>query len=281
MTVLDQVMDMKSRGISDQDIIRNLQEQKVSPAEIRDSLSRAQIKSAISNLGRNGDLENGSQRSVLNQDVEPQSLPTEGNISDVDLTPPIPSGFMPQQVPMNVRQEIGKEPELEQPQDQSGMYIPEENYYQPQPQYQPPDYPQQSGYGSAYGYSSAGMDTDTMIEVAEQVFSEKNRPLQKKMDDINEFKTLAQTNIDYISERLKKIEATIDKLQASILEKVGSYGYGLESVRKEVGMMQDSFGKMVSNIADRSEERHHHYTQPRPAVTVQRSRKTTRKTYRR
>ena len=59
--------------------------------------------------------------------------------------------------------------------------------------------------------------------------------------------TLLQARVENISERLKKIETTIDKLQIAILEKVGSYGQNLESVKKEMSMMQDSFSKMVSS----------------------------------
>ena len=121
------------------------------------------------------------------------------------------------------------------------------------PQYQ--EYVPQEGY--QYPPAAGILDTDTMIEVSEQVFMEKNKPLQKKLDDMGEFRSLAQTKIDNISDRLRKIEAVIDRLQASILEKVGGYGHGLETVKKEMGMMQDSFGKMVNQIAEKSEPKHH------------------------
>jgi septation ring formation regulator EzrA len=49
-----------------------------------------------------------------------------------------------------------------------------------------------------------------------------------------------------IDERLRKIENIIEKLQLSILEKIGSYGQNLESVKKEINLMQDSFSKFVS-----------------------------------
>jgi hypothetical protein len=52
--------------------------------------------------------------------------------------------------------------------------------------------------------------------------------------------------MENISDRLKKIETIIDKLQIAILEKVGSYGKNLEGIKKEMSMMQDSFSKMIS-----------------------------------
>ncbi len=272
MSVLDQVMDLKSRGISDQEIVRRLQEQGVSPLEITDALSNAQIKSAVSDVGSG--LEAEMQPSILGAEEEPERLPLEGlegsPPSDIDLTPPIPSGFMGQQLPMHVTKEVPGEEEI---------YVPQENYYQQ------PQVPQE---GYEYAPSVTMGDTDTMIEVAEQVFAEKNKPLQRKIEEVNEFKLLMQTKVDNFSDRLRRIENIIDKLQASIIEKIGSYGHGLETVRKEMGMMQESFGKVINQVADSTEIRHHHqhsqhhHTQQNPQhhekhITVHKSKKTTRK----
>ena len=112
---------------------------------------------------------------------------------------------------------------------------------------------------------------------------------------MSEFKALSQTKIDHISERLKKIEAIIDRLQASILEKVGGYGHGFETVKKEMNMMQDSLGKIVNQVAEKSETKHHHAVHHNPEsypqhhqepkqqhhnhkhITIHKSKKITRK----
>ncbi len=284
MSVLDQVMDLKNQGVSDQEVSRRLQEQGISPADITDALSRAQIKSAVSDLGTGTE---GMEPSILGAEEEPERLPLEGleggTLSDEDLTPPKPSGFsMQMQMPMKVTKEVSGGVE---------MYAPQE-VYSPQPQYpQLPNQPQQEGYEYAqYAPSISAGDTDTIIEVAEQVFFEKNKPLQKKLDEFNEFRALAQTKVDNMSDRLRRMESIIDRLQASILEKIGSYGQGLETVRKEMGMMQDSFGKMINQIADSAEARHHHarhehhvqHEQPAENhVTVHRSVKRTTRRHKR
>jgi len=121
-------------------------------------------------------------------------------------------------------------------------YSGQENYPQQQEYIQPQEGYQQEGYG----YQTGGSDTDTIIEIAEQVFSEKIKKIQKQVDITNEFRTLAQNKIDNLSERLKKIESMIDKLQMTILGEIGSYGDNLESIKKEMSMMQDSFGKVVN-----------------------------------
>ena len=90
-----------------------------------------------------------------------------------------------------------------------------------------------------------------MIEIAEQVFAEKMRKMQKQLEDLNEFKTLAETKLTNTTNRLKRIESTIDKLQIAILEKVGSYGRGLDSIKKEMSMMQDSFSKTLPALVSK------------------------------
>jgi len=129
--------------------------------------------------------------------------------------------------------------------------------YTPQTQEMPTqEYPTQQGYTQpqeyypqeAYTDYSSATDTDTIMEIAEQVFSEKIQKTQKKLDSIEEFKVLAQTKIENIQERLKRIETMIDKLQIDILAKVGSYGQGLQTAKKEMKMMQDSLGKVIKKV---------------------------------
>ena len=47
MTVLEEVTKLKNQGMSEADIIHNLQQRGVSPREIDDSISQAQIKNAV------------------------------------------------------------------------------------------------------------------------------------------------------------------------------------------------------------------------------------------
>lgn len=131
----------------------------------------------------------------------------------------------------------------------------QDNYYQPQQemQYPPQNYaPQTQEYYPQEGYenySAGASNTDFMIEVAEQVFHEKIRKIQKQVEEMVEFAGLAQGKIKDYSERIKRIENIIDKLQVNILEKVGSYGENLNSVKKEMAMMQDSFSKVLPELA--------------------------------
>ena len=169
------------------------------------------------------------------------------------------------------------------PSSQSGN---QEDVYTPQstelPSQQDTYYPETQGGYSQYqqggDYSSGGgYDSSTIIEVSEEVFSEKVQPLQKKIDEVSEFKSLAESKMENMNERLKKIEKMIDSLQISILQKVGSYGDNLNGIKKEMGMMQDSFKKMVNPIAARYAEKSAKKTEGKKPTTKTKTKKSSKK----
>ncbi len=271
MGILEQVMELKRNGFPEEAIVNRLREQGISPKEITETLSQAKIKNAVS---PGEDLEEkgmeGMEPSIMVSE-ESESLPTEGSISDEDLMPPpTPSRFqhyskrggaplvkeMPEEYSYSNSQAPPQYPAYS---EQQYEQYPEQQYpaYEEQ-QYSPQEYPSEEYPGSGeYDYSSQSAgDIDTIIEVAERVFFEKIKPLQKQLEGLNELKALTQTKVDSISDRLKKIEYSIDRLQAEILERVGSYGGGLDSIKKEMGMMQDSFGKIVNVLANKAENKH-------------------------
>ena len=263
MSVLDQVTELKNKGSSEEEIVGTLKEQGIPPKAINDALNQAKIKSAVS-ADAEGPGE-GMQPSIMMPE-KPESLPTEGApLTEEELTPPAPTmparrGYTPK------AQEISEESYVPQPQEES--YAPTPQEYSTAQEYAP----QEAYY--EYAPSSGITDTDTMIEISEQVFSEKIKTLQKQVESMNEFKTLAETKIDYISIRLKRIETVLDNLQAAILEKVGGYGRGLETIKKEMSMMQDSFGKMIGGLAGKSHHTHHVI---KKKTTHRSTRKTSRK----
>jgi len=208
MAVLEQIIGMKSQGISDRDIINELSQQGVSPREISEALKQAQIKYAVSDTNE--------------EEMQLSIMPEEN-------APPNPDGSDNQLYTPRVY-------------EQQEQYAPPQEAY-PSPEYQQQEQYYQPGYEQ---YAPAGIDTNTVMEVADQIFSDRIRKTQEQVDNITESSTLSQTKMENISDRLKKIETIIDKLQIAILEKVGSYGKNLEGIKKEMSMMQDSFSKMIS-----------------------------------
>lgn len=105
----------------------------------------------------------------------------------------------------------------------------------------PQEYYEEAAYGTG---AAAGTSPDTMIELANQVFSEKIRKTSKAVDELTEFKTLTQVKLDNIEERLKRMEKIIDTVQIKVLEKVGSFSSEMKKTQKELEMVENTVSKI-------------------------------------
>ncbi|MCU0642531.1 MAG: hypothetical protein MUF61_03070 [archaeon] len=152
----------------------------------------------------------------------------------------------------------------EEPQQYSEMspsvasQIPAEQYPQ-QAQYPAEQYPQQQYQQPIQG----GISPDTISEISEQVVSEKLSPLRKELEKVIDMKTTVDSKMEYLDERLKRIEKIIDRLQLSILQKVGDYMTNIDDIKKEVVETQKSFKSMLpsSEKAEKKEKK----SQPAPS----------------
>lgn len=205
----------------------------------------------ISQMRNQGMDDENIVRNLQERGVSPKAINDALNqaeikkaVSDEEFAAPAPSQQRQQQYAPRTQ-------EMENQNYQQQEEPPQQEYYSPQQGYA--DYSQEGG----------GFDTSTIMEVAEQVFNEKMQKFQKQIKDVADFKTIAETKIDSLGERMKRIENLIDKMQMEILEKVGSYGKGIENIQNELGMMQDSFGKVINPLADRGNSRTQKQNYPR------------------
>lgn len=217
MPLTNQIKAMQEQGINDEQIVQKLQEQGYSPLDISQSLEQARIKSAVAS-------------------ADEYPMPT-------------PNTEMQQSV-MEMPQEQEQYPldETEQLQQAQQPQIPQAPEYIPQQ----PSYPQYQQYQEYQPYQA---NTETMTEIAEQIAQEKMMVMKKSLGSIEELKLKAEREIEDIDGRLKKIESIIDRLQSAILNKIGSYGEGIEDVKQEMKMMQESFSKVLNPLIDRTREK--------------------------
>lgn len=270
MGVLEQVTKLKSQGMPDNEIIRLLREQNIPPKQIMDALDQSQIKNDVINENSKSPDMDGMRPSIMggNSELQPPRPDNRNNFSppspdssqeerENSEFPPYeeqyspPAGYEPYPSPMQ-NQNQNYEQQNFSPQQQLPPQFPQP----PQSQYSPDFYqPQEQQYYQQDNSSS--FSTDTIIDVAEQVYEEKSSELKKQVQEISELKALAEVRINHVEKRLEKIESIIDKLQIAILEKIGSYGENIQSVKKEMSMMEDSLGKMINplrEIAERASE---------------------------
>jgi triacylglycerol esterase/lipase EstA (alpha/beta hydrolase family) len=211
---------MKSQGRSDSEIINDLKEQGIPPKMIQEAMAQAQIKEVVTKREMDD-----MQQSIMNRQQLNQQETYEDYPADQTMQAPAPDAYYDQG--QFAQQDMYSYPQGDYPQDQQQQY---------------------------YSYSGT-TDTGTLIEIAEQVFTDKIKKIEKQIEALNEFKVLTDTRLNTAEERLKRIETMIDKLQISILEKIGGYGDNLDSIKKEMSMMQDSFAKVVNPVLDKAEKK--------------------------
>lgn len=101
-----------------------------------------------------------------------------------------------------------------------------------------------------YQSYSSGPSPDLITEITEQIISEKLSVVRKALEKSIDIRNTLGTKVDYIEERLKRIEKIIDTLQSSVLRKVGDYVNDIQDVKKELIETQKSFSKIVSEKRD-------------------------------
>ena len=217
MNPIEQVTSLKSQGKTEQEIAKILRQQGVSPKQITDALAQSQVKKNIPNIQNQQTM----QPSIMQKYPQP---PRPENFPDEEET------YMPEPYPLQQMQDF-------QPQNYQSF---QQDFPQPEQDY------------DAGSYETGNYDSDTMIDIAEQVLAEKMASISKQLDNISQSKILSQEKIKHVEERLAKIESTIDKLQLEILKKVSSYGDNLQSIKNEMSMMQDSFGKIVNSAVNKA-----------------------------
>lgn len=246
MTALEQVMQMKREGKGEGEIIAALKAQNIPPMQISDAINQSKIKEAVTDSNPT----EGMMPSIMESE-EPTlpPKPQEQNSEETYTPQPAPA-YQPQ--PPQSMQQYAPAPQQEyapQPAQQEQFYDP---YSQPQQGYAQDTSsefaPQQEYYGGdEYGGGYMG-STDTIIEVAEQVFQEKIKKISQEMKKLTEFRTIFEQRVENLSNRLERMEKNFDKMQLDILGKVSEYGKGLDYMQKELRMVEDSLGKFSGKL---------------------------------
>jgi len=129
----------------------------------------------------------------------------------------------------------------------------------------------QQGYGDYYqqtpqaysdqGYYQGGggaANTENVSEIAEQVVTEKLNAYKQKVGDVASFKNTIQDKVDDIDDRLKRIEATIDKLQQAVIGKIGEFGETSAMIHKDLENLHGTVGKLMNPLVDSYNELKEH-----------------------
>ncbi len=227
MPTLDRIMQLQSQGMSDSEISRQLQNEGVNVREINDSLNQAKIKSAVQDTAEM--QQQGMQQSIMqsqeqdNQEQYPQTKFQNQQYAQPDSSPQSYQSL--DQYPSQTQQYPEYYPET--PQAYSGQE----------------QYPQ-----------SAGLDSDTITEIAEQIVMEKFAEFSSKTGDLVFFKSEIQDKIKDLNERLKSIESSIENLQQAVISRIGEFGESTSAIHKNLNSVHDTMSKLMNPLIDNYKE---------------------------
>lgn len=253
MAILDEIRRMKQEGRSEQEIALDLKQRGFQQRDIADSLSQMQIKEAVSPPFQDNytQQDNFTQQEEYNSpEYQLPDMPNEQQMMNMQ-----PS-MMDQQIPQPSGNYQEQYPREAYPEDQYPQEAYQENNH-PQDAYPTDQYLQDAGYDYQQ-YSSSPLSSDTISEIADQIISEKLAGIRDQLEDSIDSKTTAETKLSHLDERLQRIEKIIDRLQLSILQKVGEYATSVSDLKKEVIETQKSFKAVHHQTTS------HHHTENHP-----------------
>jgi len=253
MALIETINSLKQQGYADIDIIGILQDQGISPREINEAMAQSKIKQAVSEPAssfaqeENEGMTSDMQPSIINPRNE-QQQGYEQQQYEQPQTPypeiPIPSPSQSQ----NTSQQLI--PAYSQEYQGQGEY--QEGYGYP-PESYGGEYGQEMGYGDGQ-YPQYAPDTSIITEIASQLISEKFTKTEKALTELAEFKSLLNSKVERVDERLKKIESIIDHLQMSLIRRSAEQEQNIEDIKSEIKLTQSSFGKIINPLTDRVRE---------------------------
>ena len=217
MGTLEEIRKMQREGKSEDEMIDFLQGQGISIDEIQESLAQAKIKQAVSDQRGFSESEEGQEQTMTRLDNPGQGM-------EPSLLEASTDNSQPPALP----------PEQSQAEQQPQSYMPEQN-------------------SNAYESYSSQMSADTISEIADQVVAERISSLRSKIESALDTRALMDSKLESLDERLKRVEKIIDRLQLSVLQKVGDYITNVEDIKKELSETQKSFKSMISQKMPRED----------------------------
>ena len=222
MGTTEEIGRMQQEGLSDQEIIQALQQQGISNQEISAALTESRIKEAV---------------------ISP-NLENDEMIPSIMSESQIPQAGIGEQLSISQQEQA---PAQEQQYSPQGQSYPSYEQYTPSPDNQYPQYSSQD-YNQYPVYQPSGLSPETITEIAEQVIQEKLEDTRDKLQQIATFKTKIEVSVESIDNRLKRIEQIIDRLQLSVLQKVGDYVNNVNDIKQELVETQKSFKSILPQL---------------------------------
>lgn len=270
MAILDDINRMKREGKSDLEITTQLRQNGIPDNAIADALAQSKIKDAVNfpaNEENNAQMANqqnamNAQMPQIPQQTQQQQFQQPPQTYGQNQSYQNQNTYDQQQYENNSYS--GMQPSMLAPQAEQPVQQPAPQAYDQYQQYpaQQDPYASQEAYGGYDAYAQyqpydQQVSSDIITEISEQVVAEKLSNVQDKLEKAIDFRTVAEAKLTNLSERLKRIEEIMDRLQISVLQKVGEYVSDVGDIKKEIRENQESFKALLPKLKEIHEEREH------------------------
>ncbi len=243
-TPTDKVLQMRSQGVSNNQIIQILQREGYDLTAVFNAMNQADIKGGVDAAGiTNSDSVSDAVPIEGGQTMPQQSLPPlqypgqqqyaqQPMIQDTGMQ--YPQDMQQQQAPM-------EQPMQQMPQMQS---MPQMQQY-PSPmdtsQYSPPE--QQQQYGPSF-------ESQRIEELAEAIIDEKWNEIVRSINKIIDWKERVEARVTKIEQQLEDISKGMDTLHKGVLGKITDYDQNLTNVGAEIKAMEKVFQKVLPSLTE-------------------------------
>ncbi len=223
-TPVDEVVRLRSQGLSNNQIVQALQRSGFQAHQIFEAFSQADLRvpSAM------------------------QGVPQQGRPEDAlgDLPPP-PFG-----------QEMDNESSITGPQspeemNQGGFGGQGQNIF---PEEGSPQQGYQAGSQGGYGYQGERDSSARMEEISEAIIEEKWGDLMKDFNKILEWKGSMEQRLSVTEQRLADLKSSFENLQRSVVEKVADYDKSVKDVGSEMKALEQVFQKIIPTMTENVNE---------------------------
>lgn len=283
MTTIDDIQTLQKQGKGESEIRTTLMQRGNTAQQVNDAFSQLQIKGAVG--GAPGDSSSAFAGSVRDEPVllsSPSMGVTPGYSSPVlSETPqqsggaiPAPSAFEGMQPSMFIQESSldpsqgsapgmsvpplpsagnpkaagGMNPQQSLPSISGSMGPMPTNDYGGYQDYGQTEQQYGGEYAGDYQPYQEAISSDIVTEVAEQVVSERLAGLQERLEKAIDFRTTADARLTALEDRLVRIEQIMDRLQMSLLQRMGEYVQDVRDVKQELQETQKTFKALVPGL---------------------------------
>jgi len=230
-TPVEQVVNLRAKGISNSQIIEMLQRDGYKTYQIFDAMNQAELASSNMQAGSRADM-----RSPIPELGKPQGMTQpqfSANLSQMPSQMPISQSPVPDFSPEELEHQALK--------DDSHLYP--QNYLSEGPEREPV---------SNEGLSSN--EVEKIEEIAEAIIDEKWNEFIINVNKIIAWKERTEARMTALEKRFEDVKASVDELQKTMIGRIGDYDKHVTDVGTEIKAMEKVFQKVLPSFTSNVNE---------------------------